>query len=319
MKDVVLRGAAAGAAGVSAVNLVTYLDMVLSGRSESELPAQATGAALERLGVHVPGDREQRDNRHGALGALAGMSNGVAIGVLASLARRYGIRLPAPVTAIALGAVAMAAADVPAAASGATRPQDWDVQDWARDVVPHLVFGVVTRWVVDGWGSNQAERRVLSSPAASVGLLARSLALGVAAGGRSTLGLFAPAVLGGPAGPVVRTLAAGLVGAELTADKLPATPNRLAPAGIVPRFASGAVGATLIARRESATPTGPVLAAVLGTALGALAGTSWRASAERRGWTWQAALVEDAVATCLAVLACRRGTAPTSGDAGDRP
>ena len=38
----------------------------------------------------------------------------------------------------------MAAANYPATRFGLTNPQTWDVADWMADVVPHMVFGVVT-------------------------------------------------------------------------------------------------------------------------------------------------------------------------------
>jgi hypothetical protein len=51
-----LAGAAAGAAGTTALNAVTYLDMAIRGRPASSVPDQAVRTIGGKLGVEVPGD-----------------------------------------------------------------------------------------------------------------------------------------------------------------------------------------------------------------------------------------------------------------------
>jgi len=34
--------------------------------------------------------------------------------------------------------------------SAASDPRSWAAADWASDVVPHLAYGVVTAWVLEG-------------------------------------------------------------------------------------------------------------------------------------------------------------------------
>ena len=156
----------------------------------------------------------------------------------------------------------------------------------------------------------------------SVDLVARSLALGLAAGARASLGLAAPVLgpapasrRGEPAAYVrrppasLRTVAVLAVVGELVGDTLPATPSRLENHGPDGRAVSGAAGGLLLARRRRAPVAGTLVAAAAGVA-GAVAGTgvgaAWRSAFARRGWPdLPAALAEDVVALALATWAVR--------------
>jgi uncharacterized membrane protein len=140
----------------------------------------------------------------------------------------------------------------------------------------------------------------------SVGLLLRSSILGVAAGGRSTLGIAGPLAAHGT---LARITALGLVGTEMTADKLPGIPSRLAPPVLVARIGAAGVGASVLARRAGVGPALPAIAAGLGAVVGSVVGTQWREVAAGRGYTWQAAVAEDIVVSGLAWLAVRDTTA----------
>ena len=137
-------GAAAGAAGTTALNAVTYLDMALRARPASDTPQQAVDTLASKSGHPIPGDEETKQNRLGGLGPLSGIATGVTIGALAGLARPLLARLPAPVAAVLVGVVAMAATDSPLASLGLTDPRKWSGTDWASDLVPHLAYGAVT-------------------------------------------------------------------------------------------------------------------------------------------------------------------------------
>ena len=91
----VLRGAAAGAAGTTALNAVTYLDMTVRGRGTSSTPEQTVEALAEKAHVQIPGDGETRSNRVQGLGPLTGLVAGIGVGVLAGLARAAGSPHPA--------------------------------------------------------------------------------------------------------------------------------------------------------------------------------------------------------------------------------
>lgn len=142
------RGLAAGAAGTAALNLVTYLDMALRGRSASSVPEQAVTVLAERAGVSLGegATAEHRTSGAGAvLGHLAGLSAGAVYGLIAPLGRR----LPRPVAGAALGLGVMAATDASNARLGVTDPGAWSAADWASDVVPHLAYGLVAVAVHD--------------------------------------------------------------------------------------------------------------------------------------------------------------------------
>jgi uncharacterized membrane protein len=140
----------------------------------------------------------------------------------------------------------------------------------------------------------------------SPGTVLRALAIGVAVGGRTTAG---PAFLAftSPAG-VRRQLVAGVaLAGELVGDKLPQTPRRDTPRGLIGRGGSSlGCGATLARRRgEAVVPV--ALAALVGGAAGLYGGVRWRTEyADRLGVPpLVAALLEDVVVLSLAALACR--------------
>ncbi len=139
-----LRGAVAGAAGTTALNAVTYLDMALRARPASSMPQRAVDEIAKRAGRPVPGEGEEHDNRLQGLGPLAGIAAGVGVGTVAGLLRPLVVRLPASVAAILLGGAAMAGSDGPLAAVGLTDPRSWSAREWLTDLAPHLAYGAVT-------------------------------------------------------------------------------------------------------------------------------------------------------------------------------
>ncbi|MCY7395334.1 MAG: hypothetical protein LH468_04115 [Nocardioides sp.] len=141
------------------------------------------------------------------------------------------------------------------------------------------------------------------SPTRPRGVLGRSLVLGLATGARSTLALVPPALGSGRTGVAVAV--AGLVVTELTVDKLPTTPSRLTRAPLLGRLVLGAVGGASLARQRSLGVAGPAVAGAVGAAVGSLAGARMREVAAARGWTWQAAALEDGAALALIALAYR--------------
>jgi hypothetical protein len=143
-----LLGAAAGAAGTTALNATTYLDMAVRGRPTSSTPEQTVEAAAAKAHVAIPGEGETRDNRVAGLGPLQGIAAGVLTGALAGVARSLGLRLPLAVSAALTGAAAMAAADGSMAALGVSDPRTWDATSWASDAVPHAAYGAVTSAVL---------------------------------------------------------------------------------------------------------------------------------------------------------------------------
>lgn len=152
MRRTLLVGMAAGAVGTIALDVSTYLDMVMRARPASGMPAEAAGAVAERAGVELApegGSTEQASNRKSGLGALFGYGVGVGLGILYGLLRPAVARLPGPAAGVGLGLAAMAASDFPATALGITDPRSWDRSSWAADLLPHLVYGLATALTFD--------------------------------------------------------------------------------------------------------------------------------------------------------------------------
>ncbi|MBO8193575.1 hypothetical protein ITI46_18190 [Streptomyces oryzae] len=140
----VWAGAVAGAAGTTALNTVTYLDMVVRGRAGSSVPKDVVDRLSDRTHVPVPGVAEARENRASATGALLGLLTGVGVGALYGASRALPWRPALPLTAPATGAGAMAGADVPPALLKVSDPRTGRPADWPADLVPHPVYGAVT-------------------------------------------------------------------------------------------------------------------------------------------------------------------------------
>jgi hypothetical protein len=142
------RGALAGAAGTTALNAATYADMAVRGRGTSSAPQDLVEAVAGKANFSIPGPGEQHDNRVAGLGPLAGTAVGVAVGAVGGVLHRalhkVGLSLPAPIAVLGLAAAAMSLSDVPLKLLGISDPKDWSAKDWAADVGPHLVYGLVT-------------------------------------------------------------------------------------------------------------------------------------------------------------------------------
>ena len=139
-----LVGAAAGAAGTTALNAVSSLDMVLRGRPASSTPERSVEKLAGALGVTIPGDEEQRSHRVAALGPMLGIVTGVSVGALVGVARAAGIRTGGVVGTLLTTGVVLVASNAPMTVLGVTDPRTWSVTDWVSDVLPHLAYGIVT-------------------------------------------------------------------------------------------------------------------------------------------------------------------------------
>jgi hypothetical protein len=135
------HGALAGAAGTTALNAVTYLDMAVRRRPASSTPQQTVERAAHLAGVGLPEDDQEKDAVESGLGsllgALAGVGTGAALGAVRGLAGRPRNGLA---TAGAAWALVMLAGNGPMTVLGVTDPRAWSSVDWAADVVPHLAY-----------------------------------------------------------------------------------------------------------------------------------------------------------------------------------
>lgn len=133
-------GAIAGAVGSTALNVVSYLDMVLRARPASATPEETAGRFAELAHVDL-GPEDQAANRRSGLGPLLGYGAGVAAGVaFAVLSGRR--RVPLPVAVALLGGGVMATSDGSMTVLGVTDPRRWGRADWLSDLVPHLAYGL---------------------------------------------------------------------------------------------------------------------------------------------------------------------------------
>lgn len=96
--------------------------------------------------------------------------------------------------------------------------------------------------------------------------------------------------------------------AELVADKLPSTPSRTAPVGLVARFVCGAFSGACVGVSAGQAPTfGAILGAAGGIA-GAVAGYQWRTGLVRalKVPDFVIAVLEDAIAIGAALFIVSR-------------
>jgi hypothetical protein len=142
-----LLGAVAGATGNLTLEVVTYGDMLVRGRASSGVPAKMAGILADNFGIGALSSTatgEQGDNRRSAAGALLGYALGVGLGSAYGLVRPALGRVSTPLAGLAVGLAAMTAADVSYAVTGVSDPTTWTAADWISDLVPHVVYGVVT-------------------------------------------------------------------------------------------------------------------------------------------------------------------------------
>jgi hypothetical protein len=141
-------GAAAGAAGTTALNAVTYVDMAVRGRPASHTPENTVTKLASVAHVSIPGDDDARQNRVAGLGPLTGLAAGVGVGALLGLARSAGWRPGMVVSSAGATVGALVASNGPMTLLGVTDPRTWSVIDWVSDLVPHVAYGAVAAAVL---------------------------------------------------------------------------------------------------------------------------------------------------------------------------
>jgi hypothetical protein len=147
----VLRGATAGAAGTTALNAVTYLDMAVRGRPSSSTPERTVQTLAEKAHVPIPGDEEKQQNRLQGLGPLTGLAAGVGVGVLVGLARAAGFRSQPLVGTALITVGVLIGTNGPMTGLGITDPRTWSATDWISDLVPHLAYAAVVKTTMDAF------------------------------------------------------------------------------------------------------------------------------------------------------------------------
>ena len=141
----VLRGAAAGAAGTTALNVVAYLDMAVRGRPASSTPENTVEKLADAAHVPIPGEGVTRASRVEGLGALTGLVAGIGVGGLLGLARASGFRAGTLLTTLTV----LLSTNAPMTVLGVTDPRTWTAVDWLSDLVPHLAYAAVVTTTMD--------------------------------------------------------------------------------------------------------------------------------------------------------------------------
>ncbi|MEM6106697.1 hypothetical protein AAHS21_10595 [Mycobacterium sp. 050272] len=143
-----LCGAAAGAAGTTTLNVITYLDIAVRGRPTSSTPERTVEAMARLVGLTVPGSGDVLANRISGLAALTGYAAGIGMGIVLGLAYALGWRPGLVVATLVASVIALVGTNGPMTVLGVTNPLTWSAVDWISDLIPHLGYGVVTALVL---------------------------------------------------------------------------------------------------------------------------------------------------------------------------
>ena len=139
-----------------------------------------------------------------------------------------------------------------------------------------------------------------------------SVILGAATGLRSQLGVASVVARSDPSlpsmfrQPSTRRLVLAAAAGELVVDKLPGTPSRLAPRGIIPRLALGALAAGLSAQTRQASWLPAAAVGASSAVVAARLGHDVRARLARHAPDLAVALAEDALALAAAAASASR-------------
>ncbi|GAA3789686.1 hypothetical protein GCM10022226_05590 [Sphaerisporangium flaviroseum] len=154
----VVAGVLAAAAGTTALYATTYLDQVVRGRPSSDLPERTAGRLADLAGLGL-GEGDKAESRKQGIGALLGIGTGVVLGAAYGGLRIRVREVSVPVGGVGLGLVATVVANTPMTALGLTDPRTWGTAGWLSDLVPHLVFGLVTAYAFHMMADQAGSRR----------------------------------------------------------------------------------------------------------------------------------------------------------------
>ncbi|HEY4421498.1 MAG TPA: hypothetical protein VGN22_18370 [Pseudonocardia sp.] len=145
MRRTLLAGLAAGAAGTTALDAVSYLDMLQRARPASTTPEETARRVEDALHLSLSTEGPDSDaaaNRRTALGALLGIAAGLATGVAYGFVRPRLGRVPFAALGAGAGLVANVGTTGPMVLLGVTDPRTWSASSWLSDFFPHLAYGL---------------------------------------------------------------------------------------------------------------------------------------------------------------------------------
>lgn len=144
-----LHGAVVGLAGTTALNVAGYAEIALLGRPISDTPGITVRTLAMKLHIRIPGEGQVQENRVAGLGPLIGYTVGLGMGMTVALAQAGGwSRTPASRYAFAT-LLALTVTNAPIALLGISDPRTWTVSDWVSDIVPHVLYALVTVRVLE--------------------------------------------------------------------------------------------------------------------------------------------------------------------------
>jgi hypothetical protein len=144
-----LHGAIAGLAGTTALNIAGYADIALRGRPISDTPEITVRSLAAKLRIRIPGDDQVQENRIAGLGPLTGHTLGLGMGAALSLARAAGWPSTKASRYVVASLLALTVTNAPIVLLGITDPRTWAASDWVSDIIPHLLYAVITVRVLD--------------------------------------------------------------------------------------------------------------------------------------------------------------------------
>jgi hypothetical protein len=118
-----LSGAAAGAAGTTTLNVITYLDIAVRGRPTSTTPERTVEALARLFHLTIPGTGDTLANRISGIGALTGYAAGIGMGMILGLAYALGWRPRLLVATLVATALALIGTNGPMTVLGVTDPR----------------------------------------------------------------------------------------------------------------------------------------------------------------------------------------------------
>jgi hypothetical protein len=152
-------GAISGATGTTALNVVSYGDMLVRGRAPSSVPASVAGVLADRFGLgplRPDNEAPPAQHRREAAGALLGYATGVGVGVGYGVVRARVGSVPLVRSALLLGLTAMTAANAPIVLLKISDPRTWSAADWISDLIPHVAYGLAAAATYDACSGGKA-------------------------------------------------------------------------------------------------------------------------------------------------------------------
>ncbi len=135
-----------------ALDITTYIDILVRARPSSALPSDVVKKSAQIAGIDALASDEgdAPTNRRSGAGALMGYGVGLGAGIVYSALRpAFRAWLPWPMAGVLLGAATLVVSEGSATALGATDWSKWSLGEWIADIVPRAMYGLTAAYVVE--------------------------------------------------------------------------------------------------------------------------------------------------------------------------